>query len=54
MQSEHSETSEGEMGGDAQQSIVVLLLEAEDDAEAGTEGTPGEVAAAARNTFPRW
>jgi hypothetical protein len=33
MQSEHSETAEGEMGGDAQQSIVVLLIEAEDEAD---------------------
>jgi hypothetical protein len=51
-------------GGDAQESIVVVLLEAEDDAEAGIKGTPGEgevaavgtsgeVAAVVRNTFPR-
>ena len=39
-----------EWGDDAQESIVVVLLEAEDDAEAGIKGTPGEGEVAAVGT----
>ena len=50
IQSEHSGTAEVEWGDDAQESIVVVLLEAEDDAEAGIKGTPGEGEVAAVGT----